>query len=108
MATISTPFDQLQATQKQLLDSLMENYQKMVQTLTPEHSPARTFYTLGMEYMGKMRELTGSVNLENPQGFMDSAVDMMKKSSELNMEYSTKYMNLYKEFFQKYSLVSVN
>jgi len=104
MATTYPGVDQFQATQKQMLDTFAENYQKMVSSMTPEETPARTAAELALEYFNRMRSIVEPFGkLETPESFVSAMMDSMKASSELNMEFSNKYMDLYKESMGKLS-----
>lgn len=98
--------EQLQTSQKQMMDTFADGYSKMVHSFTMENTPVRTAAELSLEYFNRYRELMEPVSsqMEDPQKFMDAVMDMMKKSSELNMEFSGKYMDMYKEMMGKMGL----
>lgn len=105
MATSNPTIEQMQATQKQMMENMAESYSKMVHSFTPEDTPARTAAELSLEYFNRYREIMEPVtSSETPQSFVESVMDMMKKSSELNMEFSGKYMDMYKEMMSKFGV----
>lgn len=109
MATTQKPLEAFTATQNQMLDTLMENYDKMVTTFAPESSPFRPSYDLSKEYFTKMREVFNAMNtVETPQGWTEAMMDVMQKSSQVNLEYSNKFMDLYKDYFNRFMPFSHN
>ena len=95
----------MQAAQKQMMDTMADSYSKMVHSFTPENTPARTAAELSLEYFNRYREIMEPVSqVETPQAFAETVMDMMKKSSELNMEFSGKYMDMYKEMMGKFGM----
>ena len=105
MATTIPGLEQVQATQKQMLDSFAENYQKMISSFTPDETPARSAAELGLEYFNRVRSIVEPFNnAETPEAFVSAVMDSMKASSELTVEFTNKYMELYKESLGKLSL----
>lgn len=105
MATSQSTVEQMSAAQKQMMDSLADNYSKMVHSMTPENTPARSAAELALEYFNRSREILEPMSsVETPQSFVEVMMDAMKKSSELNLEFSTKYMDMYKETMSKWGM----
>ncbi|GAB4425289.1 MAG: hypothetical protein OHK0039_42950 [Bacteroidia bacterium] len=91
------------------MQTLNENYHNIVNAFTPENSPVRSFYTFGIEYFNKVREVyAGLTNVETPEAWMENMFTSLKKTTELNLEYSNKYMELYREYLKTVVPVNVN
>ena len=98
----------MQAAQKQMMDSFMDSYHKMVESFMPEDTPARTAGEMSMEYFTRMREIMEPMMTtmpESPQTLMDHMMEFMKKSSDLNMEFSNKYMHMYQEMMTQWPMM---
>lgn len=107
MATSNPTMEQMQAAQKQMMDTFMDNYNKMVESFMPEDTPARTAGEMSMEYFTRMREIMEPMMTtmpESPQELMDHTMEFMKKSSDLNMEFGNKYMHMYQEMMTQWPM----
>lgn len=109
MASANPLLEQMQASQKQMLDSFVEAYEKMIPAFTPENSLPRAMSELNLDYFKRMREIMAlPIDSENPQAIWSAAMEGMKKSSEVNLEFSNRIMSLYRDFLSKYGMVSAN
>ena len=107
MANSNPTMEQMQAAQKQMMDTFMENYHKMVESFMPEDNPARTAGEMSMEYFNRMREIMEPMMTtmpESPQELMDHMMSFMKKSSDLNMEFGNKYMHIYQDMMGQWPM----
>ncbi|RMG72420.1 MAG: hypothetical protein D6722_05430 [Bacteroidetes bacterium] len=103
MATTQKPLEAFAAAQNQMIDMVMENYDKFVDTFATDENGLRAGYALSKEYFTKMRELLNSMTtVDTPQAWTEAMMDVMQKSSDLNMEYSNKFMEMYKDFFNRF------
>lgn len=104
MATTFPAVEQAQATQKQILDAFASNYQKLID-LTPAQTPVRSAAELALEYFNRTRSILESVadtGVEDPKAMVEKGLASLKLSSDLNVEFSNKYMELYHDFAKQY------
>lgn len=109
MANTPSTFEQIQSAQKQMMDSFMDSYQKMVESFMPGETPARNAGEMTMQYFSRMREIMEPMMTtmpENPQALMDHTMAFMKKATDLNMEFSTKYMDMYKGMMDQWPMMT--
>ncbi len=100
MATTFPTVEQAQATQKQILDTFVSNYQKLIE-LTPAKTPVRGAAELALAYFNRTRGILESVteaDVADPKAMVEKSLDSLKLSSDLNVEFSNKYMALYRDF----------
>jgi hypothetical protein len=106
MATTFPAVEQAQASQKQILDAFVSNYQKLID-LTPAQTPVRSAAELALEYFNRTRSILESVSqtgVEDPQALVEKSLDSLKLSSDLNLEFTNKYMELYRDFAKQYAV----
>jgi hypothetical protein len=109
MASANPLLEQVQASQKQMLDSFVEAYEKMILAFTPENSLPRAMSELNLDYFKRMREVMAlPADSESPQAMWNAAMEGMKKSSEVNLDFSNRVMSLYRDFLAKYGMGSAN
>jgi hypothetical protein len=100
MTTKNFTVEQLTSAQKQMLDGLADNCSQMVSSLTPENTPAREVAELALEYFNRYRSIMEPVTqIDNPQALAEAAVESLKQSSKLNLEFSHQYLDVYKRAF---------
>ena len=88
----------------------MESYQKMVDTTVPSETPMRTASELSMKYFTHMQEIMEPMMTtvpETPQELMEHTMEFMKKASDLNMEFSGKYMEMYQDMMKNWDMSSM-
>lgn len=97
------------ASQQQMMDQFAENYTKMVDSFTPENSSVREAYHLMLEQMKAYNEaMLPIAEANSPQAFMEKSMDMMRKTTELNMSYTQKYVELYQKMMGEFTWPSAN
>jgi len=104
MATTFPAVEQAQATQKQMLDAFVSSYEKLID-MTPAKTPVRSAAELALEYFNRTRSILESVaeaGVEDPKAMVEKSLDSLKLSSDLNVEFSHKYMELYRDFAKQY------
>lgn len=105
MATTFPGVEQAQATQQQLLDAFVSNYQKLIE-MAPAQTPVRGAAELALDYFNRTRSIleSVSVNAQDPKALVEQGLDSLKLSSDLNLEFTTKYMELYRDFAKQYTV----